>query len=111
MEVDMDRREEIIETIDRDTGIELQEYLDSWAATVIMSMTASLDVIQKSDCQRVDGDAADDGSRFSWIGGRCDCLFGDASGVILFGFRRTEFSEIDSLRVFTYLYIWAFCLF
>jgi len=29
MEVDMDRREEIIETIDRDTGIELQEYLDS----------------------------------------------------------------------------------
>ena len=85
------------ERIDRGAGIELQEYLDSRAATVIMSMITLLDMIQKSDSQRVNGDAADNRSQLSRLGGVGDSLLSDASSVVLLGFGRTVLAKMIRL--------------
>ena len=87
------------EGIDRDAGIELQQYLDSGAATMIMGRVVSLSVIQKSDGQRIDGDAADG---WSWlprivVGG--DCPFSDTPGIVLLCFGGAEPTEVDSFSV------------
>jgi hypothetical protein len=80
-------------------GVELQEYLDSITATVIMGRVVSLGVIQKSDTQRIDCYAPDCRSRLSRIVVGGDCPLSNASGIVLLCFGGAELTEVDSFSV------------
>ena len=65
-----------------------------------MGRVIFLDIIQKGDGHRLDGNTANKGSRLS----RCniaDSPFCDALGIVLGGFGGTELPEVDSFSVDT----------
>ena len=66
---------------------------------MIMGGVVSLSVIQKSDGQRIDGDATDGWGWLPRSPGISGCPFCNAPGVVLVGFGRTEPTEVDSFSV------------
>ena len=60
-----------------------------------------LDMIQKCYHQRVDSDTADGWSCFPRNIDISGCPFSDTPGIILRGFGRAEFTEVDSFAIDT----------
>ena len=88
------------ECINGHAGIHRQQSFDCGAEGVIMGRVSFLDMIQKSDGHRFDGNTANEGSRLS----RCnitDSPFCNALGIVLGGFGGTELPEVDSFSVDT----------
>jgi len=86
------------EGIDRDAGVELQQARDGGSGRVILGGNIPLDMIQKGDNQRADGDGADGQTCLLWRG-TIESPFGYTPGVVLGGFGGAKFTEINSFPV------------